>query len=227
MSTETTTPSTRDQPIVHAKERPILFSGAMVRAILDGRKTQTRRIVKPQPPEHAVEVFDWRRPDIAESAKANEGCYYNDMDGLHFHCKCPYGNTGDRLWVRETWSPDHAQTYPHYMTFYRADGYPTDQEVAESKGQKRRHDQLGDFRWRPSIHMPRDCSRLTLEITDIGIERLNNISRADAVHEGCQCAGFPASLTDVGAFAKLWEQINGEGSWKINPWVWVVNFKIA
>ena len=99
---------------VVVKERPILFSGPMVRAILDGRKTQTRRIVKPQPPEHAIEVFDWRAPHIAESVKANEGCYYNDMDGLHFLAKCPYGTVGSALWVRETY-----QVYRD-QKFYRA-----------------------------------------------------------------------------------------------------------
>lgn len=202
----------------------------MVRAILDGRKTQTRRTVRKQPPDDCeiiVEEFEPRATD-----RHGEECPGPPIFGAYstdgeWGLKCPYGRPGDRLWVRETWSPDHAQTYPHYMTVYRADGYPTDQEVAESKGQQRRHDQLGDFRWRPSIHMPRDCSRLTLAITDIGIERLNDISRADAVYEGCQCAGFPSSLTDVGAFAKLWETINGEGSWKLNPWVWVVSFNVA
>jgi hypothetical protein len=73
--------------------------------------------------------------------------------------------------------------------------------------------------------MPRWASRITLEITGIRVERLNNISKSDAIAEGCQCAGVPASLSDVGAFAKLWESINGEGSWKANPWVWVIQFQ--
>ena len=190
---------------VVVKERPILFSGPMVRAILDGRKTQTRRIVKPQPPEHAIEVFDWRAPHIAESVKANEGCYYNDMDGLHFLAKCPYGTVGSALWVRETY-----QVYRD-QKFYRAS--------SEGVGAK----------WIPSIFMRRADSRITLEITGVRVERLNEITPSDACAEGVfedgNYATEPPLPYPVATFKKLWQSINGPESWEKNPWVWVVEFK--
>ena len=185
------------------KERPVLFSGPMVRAILDGHKTQTRRVVKPQPPYHAVEVFDWRAPDIPEAVKAHEGCYYNDMDGLNFHCKCPYGGPGDQLWVREAFT-----VCADNNIFYRADGKP---------------DPWDGVRWKPSIHMPRLASRITLEITGVRVERLQDISEEDALAEGVTRSALdPWNRT---AFARLWESINGPDSWDANPFVWVVEFK--
>jgi len=184
------------------KERPILFSGAMIRALLSGAKTQTRRIVKPQPPDHAIEVFDWRAPDIAESAKANEGCYYNDMDGLHFHCKCPYGSIGDRLWVRESWAPMSSfDPSPETGAVYKADDHPSQKCIP--------------VRWTPSIHMPRWASRITLEITGVRVERLNEISQPDIAKEGIDCHPTSNMRTQAeyqGQFRSLWESINGAGS---------------
>ena len=148
--------------IPHAKERPIIFSGPMIRAILEGRKTQTRRIVKP-----------------------------NCLSKLS-----PYGRTGDRLWVRETWG--HNPEGPGYV--YRSDG---DFDMKFH----------GD-RWRPSIHMPRWASRITLEVTGVRVERLQDINEEDALAEGVEHA-----------FRSLWESINGPGSWDANPWVWVVEFR--
>jgi hypothetical protein len=171
----------------------------MVRAIIDGRKTQTRRIVKNQ---------DWYR------LKGEYGEKLRSVD------TCLYGKPGDRLWVRESFSSWHMGCHWYDCTregrskpscsnlFYRATHHFPDD----------------DQRWVPSIHMPRWASRITLEITGVRVERLRDISEADAVAEGCQCAGVPASLTNRGAFAKLWESINGPDSWQDNPWVWVVSF---
>jgi len=187
------------------KERPILFSGPMVRAILEGRKTQTRRIVKPQPVE-----TEWRR--IA----------------------CPYGQPGDRLWVKETFATKQvkgltiASTKPndpeaemlaratHRFRAYRADQWEND-EVPEG------------MTWRPSIYMPRWASRLTLAIVRVRVERLQDITEEDAIAEGSQEPALVpivgACLTERAVYAKLWEAINGAGSWALNPWVWVVEFK--
>ena len=166
-------------------ERPILFNGPMVRAILDGRKTMTRRIVK------AGTRDDWNA--------------------------CPYGVIGDRLWVRETWRCFGGREYEYQQhqpsIIYRADDGPT-------------HNEGG---WRPSIFMPRWASRITLEITGVRVERLQDISEADAEAEGC--TGDHRADRDSDAaqeFRSLWNQINGKrASWDSNPWVWVVEFRRA
>jgi hypothetical protein len=171
------------------KERPILFSGPMVRAILDGRKTQTRRIVKGQP---AL----WLNDSVM-------GQFISTDD--HLISMCPYGKPGDRLWVRETFA-----VCADSSIFYRSDGGPSPWD---------------GIKWKPSIHMPRAASRITLEIVSVRAELLHEITESDAIAEGCQCDGVPASLTNRGAFGKLWLSINGPGSWDVNPWVWVVEFR--
>ncbi|VAC12397.1 Uncharacterised protein [Enterobacter hormaechei] len=191
----------------------MIFNGEMVRAILDGRKTQTRRIVKVQPdtPE-----FGLRR--IIESSIANEiGMYFwsqEDARGIKARSKqfyCPYGDVGDRIWVRETFSPvpDHEEPAGCSAILYAADGN-------------------GPYgKWVPSIHMPRWASRITLEITGVRVERLNSISDSDASKEGCCIADMESGdcLSDV--FARLWTSIYGDESWKVNPWVWVIEFKVV
>ena len=174
------------------KERPILFSGAMVRAILDGRKTQTRR---------------------AYTAK-NGGVWpnRNDLPGMRQIMRnCSFGQPGDRLWVRETWAQTDGR-YEMVTLAYRA----SDDGKA-----------LLNDRWRPSIHMPRWASRILLEITAVRIERLNDISEKDAWAEGCE--GFDDDVTGgksgYSEFAELWQSINGTGSWDVNPWVWVIEFR--
>lgn len=207
------------------KERPILFSAPMVRALLAGTKTQTRRVVKPQPVRNERGVLMW-----GVSKHREIGFQGKDIHpDLHEHC--PYGAPGDKLWVRETWQAfergwDVYKGIPksrpgNCCTLYAAD------------------DVDGDLGWRPSIHMPRWASRITLEITGVRVERLNDISDADAQAEGtpcyvcggaldgrseadCHCFHRTAKLSD---FCGLWESINGEGSWTTNPWVWVVEFK--
>lgn len=206
-------------PDVLIRERPILFSGPMIRAILDGKKTQTRRIVK----------STRNNADGIAVVETCEGTWpyhlYGDLvtdeNGCDHIVKCPYGMPGERLWVRETWLPldrDHWIGSQRYA--YAADITADGDEI------RKEYLRLGrPYRWRPSIHMPRAASRITLEVTDIRVERLHEISEEDAIAEGCQCTGAPAALTNRGEFAKLWELINGEESWKSNPWVWVVSFK--
>lgn len=198
-----------------AYERPILFSGAMVRAILNGSKTQTRRVVKPQPEE------GYRLTEIPMSTKGGEWALdRNPSHDSEIRLLCPYGKPGDRLWVRE------AVCLRPEGYGYRADNDPTNNPT----------------RWIPSIHMPREASRITLEITDVRVERLQDISEADAEAEGVavgdwitlhgQFASLPMSVsrgavTARESFQCLWNGLNGRRgyNWESNPFVWVVTFK--
>jgi hypothetical protein len=195
------------------KERPILFSAPMVRAILAGTKTQTRRVfkVEGQPITSADEsIQQWEDGSFHyESANALSGPY-----------ACPYGQPGDQLWVRETFSKIEGQSRPWIETDYRA---------TYNHG-----DRLGDHLsvgkgWKPAIHMPRAASRIDLEITRVRVERLKDISREDAEAEGAiswsmECPSRVGAGPTT-AFRALWNSINGDGSWAANPWVWVVEFK--
>jgi len=190
------------------KERPILMSAPMVRAILAGTKTQTRSALKVQP----LEIL----PMKGDKAGIEwVGLMERDPPkGAVF--KCRHGVAGDRLWSRESWAPDE---YAGQTTFYRAD----DEDLMPAGG------------WKPSIHMPRWASRITLEITGVRVERLQDISEADAQAEGVQCDTdgwfdylMPQSQSCVNArdsYATLWDRINGPGSWDANPFVWVVEFR--
>lgn len=211
-------------------ERPILFSAPMVRAILEGRKTQTRRIVRLKPGQQVDERDDgssWPWTD------------YDGADMWHW-LPCPYGQPGDRLWVRETWAVPHA-----------LDGRKPRYVPADARFHYRADEDAGGLRWRPSIHMPRWASRITLEITEVRVERLQEIGEADAIAEGLKRItkdggatikhgipdrdGLPGT-DDTGwpwrdwsadprvAFRRLWESIHGPDSWAANPWVWVVGF---
>lgn len=199
------------------KERPILFSAPMVRAILEGRKTQTRRVVKRTP-------LEWLDSGL-----------HPDFVALPENGLCPYGQPGDRLWVRETWqgplvddvddvddyreNPDKFRK-PDFCE-YAADGGPAPEFVTMD-------DDLVQ-RWRPSIHMPRWASRILLEVVSVRVERLNDISEPDAMAEGVTLSApvKPSRSERMArdAYAELWESINGPGSWEANPWVWVVEFK--
>lgn len=239
------------------KERGMIFNGEMVRAILDGRKTQTRRIMKVQPdtPE-----FGLRR--IIESSIANEiGMYFwsqEDARGIKARSKqfsCPFGDAGDRIWVRETWgvvsheldedgriqpwSPDRPATAIHEMPF--GNGYYSGHAIYAADGEFTWGDDDGyeDGRscWKPSIHMPRAACRTLLEVTGVRVERLNSISQEDAQAEGMELTGWRPTYSDPDSggevwtpydnFAQLWESIYGEESWKANPWVWVIEFKVV
>lgn len=207
------------------KERPILFSGPMVRAILDGSKTQTRRVVKPQPKHPRVHEFKnpltselvWGYPIPTDSIVTK-------IDGF----TCPYGKAGDRLWVRETFS-------------WNGDGFSIrDLEFLRSEQPVNliyRADGVLAGGWKPSIYMPRWASRLTLEITDVRVQRLQDIDHDDAMAEGCfnTGAGFSFDMVKLGesdhaetAFAHLWDSINGKAHpWNSNPWVWAIIFKVV
>ncbi len=193
----------RDASVATRAERPILFSAPMVRALLDGSKTQTRRVCK----------LDFS--SVADTLRAEQ--IKTEL--------CPYGAPGERLWVREAWGTEGRWngTPPRDIRttaplWYGADGRP---------------DGWGGV-GRPSIHMPRWASRITLEITDVRAERLMAISVTDAHAEGVE--GQPGMWRNytaragrfanpVDSYRSLWEQINGEGSWAANPWVWVVEFE--
>lgn len=197
------------------KERPILFSGEMVRAILDGRKTQTRRVIKPDPDKARYnELIGGREVNMTTFTKVIQwnghdfsvyGDWHEDLRQLIPYC--PYGRSGDRLWIRETHYPTNG------IILYKADNQC---EVAK---------------WTPSIHMRREYSRINLEITNIRVERLQDISEEDAKAEGCDNSKSEAAL-ECGwyekprrAYQRLWEKINNSGSWDKNPWVWVVEFR--
>lgn len=210
------------------KERPILFSGAMVEAILDGRKTQTRRILKKQPPADTFRMDTYHHPDGQHYfwawKEAFSGCELHT--GWEPIC-CPYGKPGDRLWVREAWAEIRppGSPWPATMYVYRAGDTRTD---------------FGGP-WKPSIHMPRKACRIELEIAGVRVERLNDCSEEDAVAEGIEhnpaldpigpskwrFYGRPHTGTScpVDSYCSLWESINGAGSWKADPWVWVVEFR--
>ncbi|EMM2809455.1 TPA: ASCH domain-containing protein [Klebsiella pneumoniae] len=210
-------------------ERGMIFNGEMVRAILDGRKTQTRRIMKVQPESNQLGLLL-----ITDSTKHSDiGKYHwaeSNATGNHVRSKlfsCPFGAVGDRIWVRETWAeagasaPDlklYRANYPeHVPSIY--ENVPPAEEI----------------RWTPSIHMPRTASRILLEITDVRVERLNAISQEDAQAEGMELTGWRPTYSDPDSggevmtpydnFAELWSSIYGDESWKANPWVWVISFK--
>lgn len=193
------------------KERPILFSALMVRALLAGTKTQTRRGLKVQPPAIVSSIY---RPFVAEPN--NWHGYGNDA--IHWYGRCPYGAPGDRLWVREAWARDDEDG----ALMFRADiGINADADAWEQG----RIDGVPRYRWRPSIHMPRAASRITLEITGVRVERLQDISESDAVAEGVyDSLHIPGGRFANENYAHLWDTINGDGSWDANQWVWVVEF---
>ncbi|MFM5320911.1 hypothetical protein ACET9O_14975 [Aeromonas caviae] len=193
------------------KERPIIFNADMVRAILEGSKTQTRRIMKPQPEPVPGQPWEYWWP-----AKAFETMVkVSDLQRVGFEGAAadasPFGRIGDRLWVRETFGDCGVRLV------YRAD--TDDGAACQVK------------RWTPSIHMPREAARILLEITDVRVERLNNISVQDALAEGMDDGSSDAALAagwfekPRRAFRRLWERIYGQESWSSNPWVWVVEFQ--
>lgn len=235
------------------KERPILFSGPMVRAILAGEKTQTRRVVKPQPPYEGIRLNgpESYHPAVAKNGFLTPGepvfGIYDDEG--EYGCVCTYGSPGDRLWVRETVYCDDgngindfdATSVPWEHVYYRADGECCEQ-IPECQCSF-----IGKPKWTPSIHMPRWASRITLEVTGVRVERLQDISEADAKAEGVEIAipgttwyrDYNPGKQDAihpdphyglcpdayASYESLWGSINGPESWAANPWVWVVEFR--
>jgi hypothetical protein len=227
------------------KERPILFSAPMVRALLDGSKTQTRRVLKQATgPSLSVGIED--ESGVAELSWLSGNGPGHDVCETIKRVPCPYGQPGDRLWVRETYfafgrwetrfSAKKGRDEWHFVDMtmecgktyaYAADGAPHDFK----KGNQR--STITPAWWkRPAIFMPRAACRITLEITGVRVERLQDISEADAIAEGLTCkSGLYATPGEIWhidprkAYRDLWESINGPGSWDANPWVWVIEFK--
>lgn len=199
-------------------ERPILFSAPMIRALLAGTKTQTRRLLKPQPPAGTLQVSTYHHPDPRPHfyAWTDDGHGRAELAEGGWCNPCSYGASGDRLWVREAW-----RTEPGLDRFPPREiqqGGPVQYEAGPHA------DVLGG-KLRPGMFMPRWASRITLEITRVRVERLQDISRGDAMAEGCPFPNMAAGPDPCDWYRDLWEQINGGGSWASNPWVWVVEFK--
>ncbi|MBU9812356.1 hypothetical protein J1785_21825 [Rahnella sp. SL6] len=197
------------------KERPILFNAEMVKAILSGRKTQTRRVLK--------------------DSAANIANLADQYKGKKYNLNCPLGQPGDQLWVRETFATLACGSYepekPSLTGTYQEVRYLASDKLADCDADVR------GYNWRPSIHMPRWASRVDLLITGVRVERLNAISEQDARAEGitdggclncgesepCGCDHPKPDATD--AFAYLWQSIYGVENWFSNPWVWVIEFE--
>lgn len=219
-------------------ERGMIFNAEMVRAILDGRKTQTRRIMKVQPKPSKSRPGDF----WFSSKKLESMVHVSDLAPgnspiadyhlyIQEHC-CPFGAVGDRIWVRETFCPvDDTQYGGEKWVDYRATpkfeaSHPAGWDCAPNDAEA--------LKWRPSIHMPRWASRILLEITDVRVERLNAISQADAIAEGAppshpsiDCVSQEYGFPDFSRswFGQTWQHIYGSDSWNANPWVWVIEFK--
>ncbi|MET4294753.1 hypothetical protein ABIB06_006586 [Bradyrhizobium sp. LB8.2] len=195
------------------KERPIIFSAPMVRAILEGRKTQTRRIVSLRPNKQGLKLV----PELLQQ--------------MGVGAACPYGKPGDRLWVREAFRPLDIDITP-------MEGPPRVLKGAGLEFRSDFPDSVAGEGWKPSIYMPRWASRILLEIVGVRVERLQDISEADCDAEGfggkfppnafpefSGLSGWDGSDTIEECFGSLWDHINGKGAWKANPWVWVIEFK--
>lgn len=209
------------------KERGIIFNAEMVRAILDGRKTQTRRIMKPQPTP--CDYIDWRGKargghvwpsNIFRTMLHVEGELQNGDGGWKglVGDACPFGDIDDRLWVREAFQ---VGLCTESTIAYKATHKPSDLEEGW-------HEKI---KWRPSIHMPRWASRILLEITGVRVERLQSISEEDAKAEGFDNSQSDAANSigwfekPIRAFRRAWENIYGADGWDSNPWVWVIEFR--
>lgn len=206
------------------RERAIEFTGQKVRSFQNGASNVTRLIVKGAAQQWLIDQSPtW---------------VVNHADEL-----CPFGQAGDLLWVREAWSQDFANHYPFTTTWYRADddrSYEIDEKDGVRGIYSPEHDEHVPFRWRSSRCMPRKASRLTLEITGLNIQRLNDISDQEIIAEGVRQARDGSGcwvgregprrlmtpwLTAREAFIDLWEEKHGPGSWEANPWVWCIEFK--
>jgi hypothetical protein len=212
------------------KEHPIIFSTLMVQGILAGRKSMTRRIIKPQPDDDGLWNDDLLPRSLDSKLKNWNG---ETIEGESREWKCPYGKPGDVLWVREKW--ENETSGGKQINFY-AGNNEVEHNVAYRTLTK----------WKPSIHMPRAASRIMLKVISIRVERLQDISKQDAINEGIDIVYdqadpltpltyfYPCNdLRDgtyicddpILSFYSLWTKINGSGSWESNPWVWVIEFE--
>lgn len=210
-------------------ERPIIMSAESVRAILDGRKTQTRRVIAPQPWEgHGTPLVGVYAPTIVDRhgeegpGPDTFGAFTEDGE---WAVRCPYGQPGDRLWVREAWHAcphccDHEDGcfYGPRLGRYRADW--GDQLARKCEAHSR---------WRSPLHMPRWASRLTLEITEVRVQRVQEITRGDAMEEGCPFANLAAGPDPRDWYREVWDALNARRGhpWVSNPWVWALTFTVV
>lgn len=221
------------------RERGIIFNAEMVRAVLEGRKTQTRRIMKVQP-----EVI----PQESECGAPGFWIPWNEgktmVRNKDMRIACPFGLKGDRLWVRETFRV-HSRATDVATLVYRASERQSWTQQTHRVPAVNCNKPVSPENWTPSIHMPRWASRITLEITGVRVERLQDISESDAVAEGIEPLplepgmpqfyheyfpigiknGLRCNMSAASSFSGLWEAIYGKESWQANPWVWVVEFK--
>ncbi|EPC4576063.1 hypothetical protein ACRZU2_003167 [Klebsiella variicola] len=232
------------------KERGMIFNGEMVRAILDGRKTQTRREVKLNLDIACLATtYDWAaslaanhyqgltEEQIQQKAESLRGVIHPVIlgNGQMVSIICPHGKPGDRIWVRETFAALEPGSYEQVKP---QEGHCQNLRYAATDRLAKSDADIRGYKWVSSIHMPRWASRILLEITDVRVGQLNAISEEDATAEGVPPAGgllpdYPGTfLTPKGdfatakvAFQRLWESIYGEESWKANGWVWVISFK--
>ena len=199
-------PAVHVAPVPSVRERPILFKGEMVKAILAGRKTQTRRVVTPAPVKFndALSPGDWwPRGDLMTNLAHPKAW-----------TRCPHGVPGDRLWVRETFAIEEQLGTGVQRVVWRAN-------------ERENYHPGFDGLWKPSIFMPRAACRLMLEVTDVRVQRVQDISEADAKAEGSLLTS--GSYSNRGWFRELWQSINGTRGfgWDENPWVWCISFKPA
>lgn len=202
------------------KERGIIFNSEMVRAILDGRKTQTRRLVNLVPTTHDFHGWVMSSTCAKDEGKACWAIGDSPLLKDPIRLNCPLGKIGDRLWVRETFGlrviRDALGGTGEFLT-YRA-SKPDAVYCTCASGD------VIPIKWKPSSQMTRRRSRILLEITDVRVERLQDISGEDARSEGFICADSPA-VGDIDEFSHSWKSIYGEDSWQANPWVWVIEFR--
>jgi hypothetical protein len=209
-------------------ERGMIFNAEMVRALLDGRKTQTRRPIK------------WKETRFTEIGEREDGSKWPWSEDAEHACDfwhpCPFGAVGDRIWVREAFRV-HSRATDVATLVYKASERNSWTEQTRRVPVAVCNKPATPEKWTPSLHMPRWASRILLEITDVRVERLNAISEEDARAEGiidggclncgepepCGCVNPEPDATD--AFAYLWQSIYGQESWNANPWVWVIEFK--
>jgi len=215
-------------------EKPILFSSPMVLAILEGRKTQTRRVINPQPSENFSPIaVEWYSPIIVdrngdEQPGAEIFGVYGDDEGY----RCLYGAPGDRLWVKETFKCEELEPFGEDGVRFRADGVFRGIENSQEASQKWLEAYREGGKWRPSIFMPRWASRITLEVVNVRVERVRDIKDDDAKAEGATLDNS-GRLEGIGnfvdGFAIVWDKINKKRGfgWDVNPWVWVVEFKVV
>ncbi|WP_034912932.1 hypothetical protein [Erwinia sp. 9145] len=207
------------------RERGIIFNADMVRAVLDGRKTQTRRMLSP------------RQLKMIDAASSIGECYPLESGKHHansqsYYCEwCPFGAIGDRLWVRETFfpAPLEPQSVPPKKTKWNI-AYRGGAQLEKIAPATYNPTIYNYERWTPSIHMPRWASRITLEITGLRVERLNSMTESDALAEGCNgghgsIPHYIYSATPHEHFHYIWQSIYGASSWQANPWVWVIEFR--